>query len=121
MIWMCPPCSTTNNLPLLSAGCWMSRGVENPLATCTRSNCAVDGGGGGGGGGGAGLTTPELEPPQPEISSNEAAANDPQQTRVHLHETSKNTFPPPIPILPFIYDPGRAFPAVVSSCFALQY
>ena len=38
------------------------------------------------------MITPEPEPPQPEISTNTGAANDPQQTRVHLHETSKNTF-----------------------------
>ena len=37
------------------------------------------------------MITPEPEPPQPKISSNTGAANDPQQTRVHLHETSKNT------------------------------
>src|SRR5215813_3147603 len=87
MIWMCPPCSTTNSLPLASAGCWMSRGVENPLATCTRSNCAV-----GGGGEGGGVLTLEPEPPQPEINSSAGVTNDPYQTRVHLHETSTNTF-----------------------------
>jgi hypothetical protein len=38
------------------------------------------------------VLTLELEPPQPEISSNAGAANDPQQTRAHFHETSKNTF-----------------------------
>jgi hypothetical protein len=60
------------------------------------------------------VITPEPEPPQPEISSNTGAANDPLQTRVHLHETSKNSSTR-IPILPFIYDAGRAFPAVVSA------
>ena len=34
----------------------------------------------------------EPEPPQPERSSNTGAPNDPQRTRLHLHEASENTF-----------------------------
>ena len=68
------------------------------------------------------MITPELEPPQPEISSNAAAANDPQQTRVHLHETSKNSFLRQSPFCPLFTITVELFPQLchLASLFSID-